>query len=350
MVRLSKRAKWIVALAVPLLLLGVFLGFYGWRIYRDWLLSNTGFRPAAKQLLVPTGTSLDSLVSLLARDTLLADPSSFARYALRRGGGHKAYSGCYTLRRGMTNAQIYNLIAGRMQTAVRLVVPTTRTKEEFAGRVAHQLELDSVDLLTALNDPREAERLGFTVQTLPAMCLPNTYQVYWDCGVQGLLDRLRREWEAYWTPTRDSLAQAEGFTRLEVTTLASIIQEEVLHPEELPKVAGVYMNRLQRHMPLQACPTAKYAAGDLGLKRVLTRHTQIESPYNTYLHPGLPPGPIRFPSLAALHAVLHYDHHAYLFFCAKADFSGYHNFSRTGLQHAQYAREYQRELNRRRIR
>ncbi len=347
---MSKRSKWIIAVVVGLVALGVGVACFGWRMYRDRFVGNTGFAAREKAFFIPSGTSFPELVELLQRDTLVANAASFRRFAISRGGESKVYSGRYIIAHGMTNAAIYNRIAGRMQTAVRLVVPTTRTKEEFAGRVARQLELDSTDLLTALNDPNEAKRLGFSVETLQSMCLPNTYQVYWDCGVARLLDRLRREWEHYWTSTRDSLAARAGLSRVQVATLASIIQEEVLHASELPRVAGVYMNRLEKGMPLQACPTAKFAAGDLGIKRVLIRHTQIESPYNTYIHPGLPPGPIRFPSLAAMDAVLNYEAHGYLYFCAKADFSGYHNFSRTGLQHARYAREYQRELNRRHIR
>ncbi len=345
----SKRKTVIISIVVLLILLVGALQF-GYRIYSSRYMANTNFRGENRVVLIPSGTTLDSLCAILSQDTLLRSVQSFRSFALSHKGAAKVYGGRYTITRGMPTARIYRLISLHQQSPVNLVVPTTRTKEEFAGRVSRRLEVDSATLLTAMQDPEQAKRLGFTLETFPAMFLPNTYQVYWDIPVDDLLDRLHREWEAYWTPERDSLAALVGLSRVEVTTLASIIQEEAMHATDLPIIAGVYMNRLERGMPLQACPTAKFAAGNLGISRVLKAHTEIESPYNTYLHPGLPPGPIRITDLRSIDAVLHYDRNDYLYFCAKADFSGYHNFSRTMRQHTNYARAYQRELNRRKIR
>ncbi len=322
---------------------------FGYRIYHDRYLSNTGFAEESRTVLVPTGTTIGQLCDLLTLQDILQNTASFKSYLAGRGAGNLSFGGRYTIERGMSNVQIYRLFRLGHQSPVNLVVPSTRTKEEFAGRIARQLEMDSAALLTSLRDPEEAKRLGFSPETLLAMLLPNTYQVYWNISPAHLLDRLHREWETYWTPQRDSLAQAAQLSRAEVYTLASIIQEEALHASDLPIIAGVYMNRLAQGMPLQACPTAKYAAGNLGLSRVLKAHTRIESPYNTYLNRGLPPGPIRITNLKAIEAVLNYDRNDYLYFCARADFSGYHHFSRTMRQHSEYARQYQRELNRRQI-
>ena len=195
--------------------------------------------------------------------------------------------------------------------------------------MAGQLEADSLAILEALTDQQMWSEYGFTRATFPSMLVPNTYQVYWDITPPKLVARLYREYKAFWNEGRARQARDIGLTPLEVATLASIIQEEVLHPSELPTVAGVYMNRL---------------------RAILKIHTQIDSPYNTYIHPGLPPGPIAIASTQAIEAVLHYDRHDYLYFCARADLSGYHHFSRTGEQHARYAAEYHRVLNRRGIR
>ena len=176
------------------------------------------------------------------------------------------------------------------------------------------------------------------------MFIPNTYEVFWTITGEDLLKRMRREYDRFWNEQRKDKAKSIGLTQKQVSTLASIVNEETANADEMPLVAGVYMNRLRIGMPLQADPTLFFAAKDYSIRRVLKKHTKIESPYNTYKYRGLPPGPIAVPTIEAIDAVLHYRHHNYLYFCAKEDFSGYHNFAVTLGDHMKNARRFQRAL------
>ena len=347
--RCARRYRWVTLLVLPLLLLGGVTAWVALRYGRAYWTSNTAFDEASRIVLIKPGTPFDSVAVQLQQEGVIRDARQFKRFCKVRNFDQKRYGGRYEVRRGTTTRALANMIASHRQAAVRLVVPSVRTREEMAGRLAHQLWLDSSVLAEALWDSTLAARYGFTVEEFPAMVVPNTYEVYWDVTLERLFDRLHREWEAFWTPGRRERLERTGLTEAEATTLASIVQEEVRYKDEMPRVAGVYINRLRADMPLQACPTIKYALGDFTLQRILFVHTQVESPYNTYIHLGLPPGPIAFPEITAVDAVLNYETHDYLYFCAKDDFSGRHNFSRTGEQHMRYARQYQRTLNRRGI-
>lgn len=311
--------------------------------------SNTSFEGASQIVCIPPGSSLDSVAKQLSRVGVLKDEGLFLRYAHLKGLSSKRYGGRYEVRQGMTTRSMVNMFAGRRQSAVRLVVPSVRSREEMAGRLSKQLWLDSTVLVAALSDSVLALHYGFTVETFPAMVVPNTYEVYWDVSLEGLFDRLYREWKAFWNAKRRKLLAHVLLSETEVATLASIVQEEVSFSDEMPRVAGVYINRLRQHIPLKADPTVKFAVGDFALRRILFSHTEVDSPYNTYMYVGLPPGPIIYPEISAIDAVLNYEQHDYFYFCAKDDFSGRHNFSRTGEQHMQYARQYQRALRARGI-
>ncbi len=344
--RVLRSKIWLPLCGVLLLLAVACFLFY--KYYDVYFKGCLTFEERERTLYVPRNTSFEELATLLQENGIVEDTRLLRTFAKVKGYDTKNYSGAYRLSRGLSLRDLMLLLVSRQQQPVRLVVPSVRTVEEMAGRLARQLDIDSVELLAYLHDPASAASYDFSLQTFPAMFIPNTYEVYWDISPERLLARLHREYRAFWTPKRLARAEKIGLSPVEVSTLASIIQEEVMHAEELPKIARVYLNRLRINMALQACPTAKFAAGDMSLTRVLYAHTQIASPYNTYQNLGLPPGPIRYPSIAAIDAVLHPADHDYLFFCAKPDFSGYHNFSRTAAQHAQYARQYQRALDRRR--
>ena len=320
-----------------------------YRYGRGYWASNTAFAEQSRIVCISPGSTLDDVATELQRVGVLADKELFMRFAQMKGFSKKRYSGRYKIRRGSTTREMLNMLAGRRQLAVRLKVPSVRTREGMAGRLASQLWLDSTRLVHALWDSTFASRFGFTVEEFPAMLVPNTYEVYWDVTLDGLFDRFYREWSFFWEKAGAERIARTGLTEKEISTLASIVQEEVRYPEEMPCVAGVYINRLRAGMALQADPTVRYAVGDFSLKRILLGDTRFESPYNTYIHRGLPPGPIVFPEIGALNAVLNYETHDYLYFCAKEDFSGRHNFSRTGEQHMRYARQYQRALNARGI-
>jgi UPF0755 protein len=215
--------------------------------------------------------------------------------------------------------------------------------------LSRHIQPDSLEILQALNDTQCTKTYGFTPATIMGMFIPNTYEVYWTIGVEALMQRMKKEYDAFWNDERREKAAAMQFTPQEVVTLAAIVCEETLKADEMPRVAGVYVNRLKKGIPLQADPTLKFAADNFAMRRVLSRYKAIDSPYNTYKYAGLPPGPICVPPPVAIDAVLNYEQHQYIYFCAKADFSGYHNFSKTLAQHNQYAREYQRTLSQNRI-
>ena len=220
-------------------------------------------------------------------------------------------------------------------------------KTDLAERLERQLMLSGDDLLRLLDDSAYCASLGFTPETILTLFIPNTYEVYWNLSAEKLMQRMKREYDAFWTPARLSKAKAVGLTPIEVAVLASIVEEETAAADEYPVVAGLYINRLRRGIPLQADPTVKFAVGDFTLRRILFEHLKVDSPYNTYKHTGLPPGPLRVPSTRSIDAVLNYMKHNYLYMCAKEDFSGRHNFARTLAEHNRNARRYQAELNRR---
>lgn len=233
---------------------------------------------------------------------------------------------------------------------MRIAVNNVRTPEQLARKLARQIDADSAAIMRALASKELAAEVGFDTLTLFSMFIPDTYEVWWTVSPEEFVRRMKREYDRFWTPERDALRARSGLSRLEVMTLASIVYEETRKTDEMPRIAGVYINRLRRGIPLQADPTVKYAMRDFGLRRILYRHLKYPSPYNTYINKGLPPSPICMPGKNAIDAVLNFEEHDYLFFCARPAFDGYHNFARTLREHNANARAYSAELNRRKIR
>lgn len=259
--------------------------------------------------------------------------------------GYSVRTGAYRLGPEVSSLTAYRTLANGHQTPVNLVIPSVRTLEQLARTVSRQIMADSANIASLLNDSAFCAGLGYTSETLPALFIPNTYQVYWNMSPKSLMERMRKEHMRYWTEERRMKAQKLGLTEIEVSTLASIVEEETAVNAEKPMVAGLYLNRLKKGMPLQADPTIKFALREFGLKRILYKHLEVESPYNTYKYPGLPPGPIRIPSISGLESVLNPASHGFLYMCAKEDFSGTHNFAVTLSQHAVNAHRYQAALN-----
>jgi len=224
-----------------------------------------------------------------------------------------------------------------------------RTLDQLAGKVSRYLEVDSATFARYLMAGDLPDKYGFDAENFHSMFVPNTYEFFWTASPEDFTERMQEEYEKFWKGERDRKAKKLGMSRSEVITLASIVDEETLFDDENARVAGVYVNRLEQGMPLQADPTLKFALGDFNRQRIINADKQIDSPYNTYKYKGLPPGPISIPSQAAIDGVLNYEKHNYLFFCARSDFSGYHAFAKTLAQHTRNARNYQRELNKRRI-
>ena len=258
--------------------------------------------------------------------------------------------GNYAIRPGDSMRDICLRLLSGNQTPVKLVLPSVRTLDRLAGAVSKQIMTDSAAVMDLFTDVRFLDSLGYTSETIPCLFIPNTYEVYWTMSPKQFVTRMVKERNAFWTPARTAKAKALGLTPNEVITLASIVDEETVKNDEKPMVAKLYLNRLKRGMLLQADPTVKFALGEFELRRILYVHLQTNSPYNTYKHAGLPPGPIRIPTISAIESVLNPANHSYLYMCAKEDFSGYHNFATTLTQHNVNARRYQQALNRRGIR
>jgi UPF0755 protein len=291
----------------------------------------------------------DDIAKTLYDNGIIKDYKSLLWVMDKKNYNSNIHSGRYILKKGMNNNEIVNKLRSGNQDAIKLTFNNIRTKEDFAGRISKVLMLDSLEIISYLNNPQVISHLGFNENTIIGMFIPNTYYIYWDIALEDFMQRMHKEYIKYWSSKRKKLAQKIGLKPIEVITLASIIEEETIKKEEYPIIAGVYMNRLKRGIPLSACPTLKFASGDFTLKRILNKHKNIESPYNTYKYKGLPPGPIRQPSTKVVDAVLHYKKHKYLYFCARYDFSGYHYFSKTLSQHNKYAQKYRIELNKRKI-
>ena len=304
---------------------------------------------APTEIVIPTGSTYSALLDTLSTHNVeRLGVVNFVGKLKKLDRNPKA--GHYIIPEGATPMEIVNMLRSGAQKPVRLTFNNVRTMEDLSGRLAEQIEADSVTLLRHLTLPSTAEKYDISKEEIIGLFIPNTYEIWWNTSPEALTDRMAREWEKFWGEERTVKLSRTKLSRMEVITLASIVYEETKNVGEMPKIAGVYINRLRRGMPLQACPTAKYAVGDFSIKRVLHKHTQTPSPYNTYLHRGLPPGPICTPSIAAIDAVLGYADHNYLYFCAKEDFSGRHNFSTNLSQHNAYSRRYSEALRRAGIR
>lgn len=319
--------------------------FYGWRIWREVYGPGPAFGTSDRIVLIPTGADFDQVVDSLKAAGAIADQKIFRLLAERKKYVGRVRPGRYRIPSGMSSNDLVNKLRSGEQDPVRITFTNIKTLPQLAGQVARYIETDSLALLDAMRDPATVQRLGFQPQTMISMFVPNTYELWWTAGPQDLLDRMAREYKRFWTDARRARAAALGLSQTEVSTLASIVQAETAKPDEAPMVASVYLNRLRIGMPLQADPTLKFALGLDSLSRILTADLSIDSPYNTYTHKGLPPGPINMPEPRYLDAVLNAPRSEYLYFCAREDLSGYSNFAKTYEQHLVNARRYQRALN-----
>lgn len=297
---------------------------------------------------IPTGSTYGEVWDQLNEYNIFINKKSFKWLAKRKDYPANVKPGRYRIVDGMSNNELINLLRSGNQEPVMVIFNNMRTLAQLAGKVSNYIEPDSLELLNHLSNPNLPEKYGFKKETFLAMFIPNTYELFWSSTPVDFTNRMAREYEKFWEK-RDKKLTKLDMTREEVSTLASIVDEETLMDDENARVAGLYINRLQKGIPLQADPTLKFAMGDFNRKRIINNDKKIESPYNTYIHRGLPPGPISIPSVSSIDAVLNYEKHNYIYMCAKSDFSGYHTFAKTLKQHNQNAAEYQRELNKRGI-
>ena len=298
------------------------------------------------ELRLSTGGDIRTLFDSLDNSGAVRNPARLRRAAslLSLDEGHY-HPGAYRLGHGMNYIRLVRTLQRGLQSPVRVTFNNIRSLTALAAALSRQLEPDSAAFARTLTDPETAARFGFTPRTFMAMFIPDTYEFYWTATPVSFVERMSKEYSRFWNEERLARLAPLAMTREQVSTLASIVYEETKKSDEMATVAGVYINRLRLGMPLQADPTVKFAVGDFTLKRLLNCHKTVDSPYNTYKYPGLPPGPISMPSVRAIDAVLGYQHHNYLYFCARADFSGYHTFSVTLAQHERCATEYHRALD-----
>lgn len=324
---------------VLVLLVGVV--FIGWRVFGP----GTAFSGETYNLYIRDGMTYEQVLNVLKKDTVLRSPRFFNLLAARMHYPENVRAGKYELRKDMSLLAIVRMLHNGRQVPVKIVITKFRTAEGFSGAVGKKLECDSDAIADFIHNDDSLRQFGVDSNTFLAIVRPNTYTYFWNTTASGLFRKMYTAYKAWWTPARIQAAQARGLSPVTATILASIVEEETNVQADKGKIASVYLNRMAKRMKLAADPTIKYAMRDFELKRIYDQYLKIESPYNTYIHEGLPPGPICTPSEATLEAVLSSPSTDYLYFVAKADFSGYSNFSATYKEHMENAKAYRDALD-----
>jgi UPF0755 protein len=300
-------------------------------------------------LYIDDDDTVDSV--FLKLDTIGCQHGVTALHMIMRHTGYadRIHTGRYAIKPEDNSIKVFRQLRSGRQQPLMLTIPESRTMDRLAASLSKRLMLDSAEVAQALTDSTFTARYGYDTATVACLFIPNTYEVYWDLGLEPLMERMVKEHDAFWKGQRTAKAQALGLTPDEVCTLASIVDEETANTAEKPMVAGMYLNRLAKSMPLQADPTVKFALKQFGLRRIYNAMLRTDSPWNTYRYAGLPPGPIKIASVKGIDAVLNRADHDYLYMCAKEDFSGTHNFATTYSEHLKNAAKYSKALNERGI-
>lgn len=305
--------------------------------------------PEEVRIYIPTGSTYDAVVDSLKAHDCMPSLSTFSMLSTARNYRNHVKGGSYVVKPEMSLLRLVNKLRSGNQDAIRLTINKQRTPQQLCDYLATKLEFSADSLLSLLQSDSVCASYGYTPQSIIAMFPQNTYDVYWTITPEKLLGRMLKESNTFWNEQRLAACQNLMLTTTQVVTLASIVEEETNQNEEKPLIASVYLNRFRKGMLLQADPTARYAAGDFTLQRITVAQTSLDSPYNTYRYKGLPPGPICIPSTASIDAVLENRQTNYLYFCAKEDFSGHHNFATTLAEHLLNAARFHKALNARGI-
>lgn len=328
------------------LLFSVLLISFGYYAYQIVYTPNILVGKEPRPLVIPRGATFKDVQALLHHGDYTQDLVSFSFMSKLMDYDEQVKPGRYLLRPNLSNIQAIRLLRAGLQEPVNVTFNNVRLIKDLSEKITKNLnmkpqEFEAALVRFAMNNP-----YGFDKDNVLAMFIPNTYEVYFNTTPDDLIERMHDEYEKFWTDERKKKAEAIGLTPIEVSILASIVQAESIRHDEAPVIAGLYINRLKKDIPLQADPTLVFAVGDFTLKRVLNEHKEIDSPYNTYKYRGLPPGPVNMPEVFALKAVLDYTKTNYLYMCAKEDFSGRHNFTHSYREHLNNAARYQRALTR----
>lgn len=301
-------------------------------------------------LFIPTGSNIEKVAEILYENGFVSSKSSFLWLAEIKKYHNKVKAGKYLLKNGMSNNELIDLLRSGKQVPIKFSTDFIRTKEELAGKASKIFESDSISFLNYFNMSEQIEKnYNISSKNLISLLIADTYEFYWNTSPKDFLDRLYKHYTEFWTTDRINKAKQNGLSKHEIHTLASIVEMEAIHNNEMSTIAGVYINRLNANMLLQADPTVIYAVGDFTIKRVNGAHLKTDSPYNTYKYKGLPPGPICVPSKTAIEATINFEKHKYFYFCAKDNLKGFHNFAENYNQHMINAKQYQKELNKRKI-
>jgi UPF0755 protein len=334
------KQKLVIFIALSMLLIS--FTFY---FYQIFFTANILVDREDKLFVVRSGSSFRKVQNDLAEGGFVNDLVSFSFVARLMGFDRKIKPGRFYLKKNMNNREaLLALTAGRADE-VKVTFTNVRLLKDLVEKITENIGVTEKEFTNSLDDFLETNEDGFTKDNIMAMFIPNTYSVYFNVIPEDLVARFNKEYRSFWNIERLDKARALGLTPIEVSILASIVQAEISKTAEGPIVAGLYINRLKKDIPLQADPTLVFASGDFTLKRVLNEHKEIDSPYNTYKYTGLPPGPINLPHISSIDAVLDHKKHNYLYMCAKEDFSGYHNFAATLSEHNKNATRYQRALS-----
>ena len=343
---MTKKKKVFLIIFVFIAIIGI-VGFILGKKYYDYVFdANVTIEDELAYIYIPNGSAYDDVLKILMSSGYIVDIDAFGQVAEWKKYPERVLPGRYEINNGMSNNELVDLLRSGKQTPVKLSFISLRNLPVLAGKVAVYIEADSTEIANLLMNPETAAKYGFNDKTFPAMFIPNTYEFYWNTSAEKFLERMAQEFTNFWTEERKQKAANLNMTQSEVSTLASIIEKETQKNDEKTRMAGVYLNRLKVGMLLQADPTVVFAVGDFTITRVLNRHLKVDSPYNTYIYAGLPPGPICIPSTSSIDAVLNYESHSYYYFCAKDDFSGYHVFAASLSQHNANAKKYHNALRR----
>ena len=335
----------IIILIASCALIGAVTGFFFGRWYNDNRRPNFTEKYV---LFVRPETSVQTVIDSLVSGAGAQRPRSLERCFEEENLAACMKPGRYVIEPSFTSIYVARMLTHGWQTPGNMTLSgTIRTKARLAQKIAAQMMADSASIAQALDSAEFLQPYGFTPENVFAMILPDTYQMYWTASVRDIFDRLKKEYDTFWTPERLDKAKAQKLNQMQVSVLASIVSGETLKSFEYPRIAGVYLNRYRKGMRLQADPTVAFCF-NYEPDRILKKHLKVDSPYNTYKYAGLPPAPINVPPKACLEAVLSPENHKYLYFCASPDFDGTHRFAVTYSEHQKNARAFQRELTRRR--
>ena len=349
---MSKKKKNFTKIIIVLLIVGILIGgIAGKYWYQNYKVINIEFTGDSKKIFIPKGSSQQDVLAQINKLDIVNDFESLNWLADQKNYKNSlVVSGNYLIKSGWTNNQLINhLRAGNGRIDAKISFANVRTLKNLSDAISKGILIESDEVYNWLSNKDSIMRYGFKKETIISMFIPNTYRVNYDITVPRLMNRMAKEYKKFWNPERKAKLKQIKLSQSEVTTLASIVFSETNSKKDMKTIAGVYMNRIRKGWPLQADPTLIFALNDYTIKRVLNKHKEVNSPYNTYKYKGLPPGPINIPPSRYIDAVLEYEKHKYMFFCAKEDFSGDSNFAKNLAGHMVNARRYQKALNNRNI-